>query len=71
MLKRMKHNQVDFTVEGVPGKYSIDFTDDATSKKQHLQNASVYIKDYIQKELGIKTNPNYNVEDIYSVEDNL
>lgn len=71
MLKRMKHNQVDFTVDGVPGKYSIDFTDDAASKKQHLQNASVYIKDYIQKKLGIKTNPNYNVEDIYSVEDNL
>ena len=43
MLKRMKHNQVDFTVDGVPGKYSIDFTDDAASKKQHLQNASVYI----------------------------
>ena len=50
MLKRMKHNQVDFTVDGVPGKYSIDFKDDAASKKQHLQNASVYIKDYIQKE---------------------
>lgn len=67
----MKHNQVDFTVDGVPGGHHIDFTDDAASTEQHLQNASVYIKDYIQKELGIKTNPDYNIEDINSVEDNL